>query len=160
MSYSDPNSTVQESCPYKWGQDVSCRYLIRRWQLVLELLFHYSPMVVLLHLCFPFGRSRRLPLVACRFLIPWSRFTENRIVLSNVYWQFGPSSFVLGHFFLFDVSLGLNMKWAGVTRFFGPTAIVFSIFNKNKLYPNGLAKIYKNFSLWLHWVSLNMTSTF
>ena len=30
-------------------------------------------------------------------------------------------SFVLGHFFLLDVGLGLNMRWAGVTRFFGPT---------------------------------------
>ena len=100
-------------------------------------------MAVLLYLCFPFGRSRRLPLVACRFLLPWSRFTENRIVLSNVSWQFGPSSFVLGHFFLFDVGLGLNMKRAGVTRFFGPTAIVFSVFIKNKLYPK--QKFIKNF---------------
>ena len=160
VSCGDPDNTVQESCPHKWDQDVSCMYLMRRWQLVLELLFHYSPMAVSLHLCFPLGRSGRLPLVACRFLLSWSRSVENRIVLVNVSWQFGPSSFVLGHFFLFDVGLGLNMKRAGVTKFFGPTAIVFSVFIKNKLYPNRLTKIYKNFSLWLHWVSLNMTSTF
>ena len=78
-------------------------------------------MVVSLHLRFPLGRSRRLPLVACRFLLPWSRFAENRIVLSNVSWQFGPSSFVLGHYILLGVGLGLDMKWAEVAKFFSPT---------------------------------------
>ena len=29
--------------------------------------------------------------------------------------------FVLEHFFLLGVGLGLDMKWAGVTKFFGPT---------------------------------------
>ena len=80
VSCGDPDSTVQGSCPRKWGQDVSCVYFMRRWQLILELLFHYSPMAVSLHLCFPLGRSRRLPLGACRFLLLWSRFVENRIV--------------------------------------------------------------------------------
>ena len=94
---------------------------MRRWQLILELLFHYTPMADSLHLCFPLGRSGRLPLVACRFFLLWSRFAENRIVLGNVSWQFGPSSFVLGHFFLLDVGLELDMKWAGVVKFFGPT---------------------------------------
>ena len=93
---------------------------MRSWQLSLELLLHYTPMVDSLHLCFPLGRSGRLPLVVCRFLLPWSRFAENRIVLGNVFWQFGPSSFVLGHFFLLSVGLGLDMKWAGVAKFFGP----------------------------------------
>ena len=92
---------------------------MRRWHLILELLFHYTPMVDSLHLCFPLGCSGRLPLVVCRFLLPWSRFAENRIVLSNVFWQFGPSSFVLGHFFFLSVGLGLDMKW-GVAKFFGP----------------------------------------
>ena len=41
--------------------------------------------------------------------------------LSNISWQFGPSSFVLGHFFLLGVSLGLDMKWAKIAKFFGPT---------------------------------------
>ena len=90
-SCGDPNSTVHESCPHKWGQDVSCGYLMRRWQLILELLFHYSPMVVLLHLCFPLGCSGKLPLVACRLLLSWFRFAENKIVLGHVSWQFGPS---------------------------------------------------------------------
>ena len=34
-------------------------------------------------------------------------------------------SFVLGHFFLLDVGLGLNMRWARVTRFFGPTKVFY-----------------------------------
>ena len=45
---------------------------------------HYTPMAVSLHLHFPLGRFGRLPLVACRFLLPWSQFAENRIVLDNV----------------------------------------------------------------------------
>ena len=32
--------------------------------------------------------------------------------------------FILGHFFLLGVSLGLDMKWAGVTGFFGSTIVV------------------------------------
>ena len=94
---------------------------MRRWQFILKFPFHYTPMAVSMHFCFPLGRSGRLPLVACRFLLPWSRFAENRIVLSNVSWQFGPSSFVLGHFFLLGVGLGLDMKWAEVAKFFSPT---------------------------------------
>ena len=43
------------------------------------------------------------------------------IVLGNVFWQFGPSSFVLGHFFLLGVGLGLDLKWAEVAKFFDPT---------------------------------------
>ena len=39
----------------------------------------------------------------------------------DVSWQFGSSSFVLGHFFLLGVGLGLDMKWAKVVKFFGPT---------------------------------------
>ena len=78
-------------------------------------------MTVSLHLCYPLRCSGRLPLVPCRFLLPWSRVAENRIVLGNVSWQLEPSLFVLGHFFLFGMGLRLDMKWAGVTRFLGPT---------------------------------------
>ena len=94
---------------------------MRRWQLILELLLHCTLMAVSLHLCFPLGRSGGLPLVAYRFLLPWSRFAENRIVLSNVSWQFEPSLFVLGHFFLFGMGLGLDMKCAGVAKFSSST---------------------------------------
>ena len=96
---------------------------MRRWQLILELLLHYTLMAISLHLCFPLGHFGRLPLVACRFLLLWSWFAENRIVLGNVFWQFGHSSFALRHFFLLGVSLGLDMKWAEVAKFFGPTII-------------------------------------
>ena len=116
-----PDSTVQGSCPHKWGQKVSRGYLMRRWQLVLELLLHYTLMAISLHLCFPLGHFGRLPLVACRFLLLWSWFAENRIVLGNVFWQFGHSLSVLGHIFLLGMGLGPNMKWAGVAKFFGPT---------------------------------------
>ena len=94
---------------------------MRRWQLILELLLHHTFMIVSLYLCFPLGHSRRLSLVACHFLLSWSRFAENRIILGNVFWQFGPSPLFLGHFFLLGVGLGLDMKWAGVAKFFDST---------------------------------------
>ena len=81
MSCDDPDSTIQGSCSHKWSQDVSCGYLMRGWQLILELLIYYTPMADSLHLCFPLGCSGRLPLVVCHFFLPWSRFAENRIVL-------------------------------------------------------------------------------
>ena len=74
-----------------------------------------------LHWSFPLGRFGRLPLVACRFLLQWSWFTKDKIVLGNVPWQFEPSLFVLGHIFLLGVGLGPDMKWAGVAKFVGLT---------------------------------------
>ena len=45
---------------------------------------------------------------------------EDTIVLDDVSGPFGPSLFVLGHFFLLGVGLGLSMRWAGVVKFFDP----------------------------------------
>ena len=45
---------------------------------------------------------------------------ENKIVLGNVSRLFGFSLFVLDHFSLLGVGLGLSIKWAGVVKFFGP----------------------------------------
>ena len=120
-SYGGPGSTAQGSCPHKWGQDVSCGYLMRRWQPSLELLLHHASMAGPLRLCFPLGHSRRLPLGACRFLLPWSWLAENRIVLGNISWQFEHSLFVLGHFFLLGMGLRLDVKWVVVAKLFGPT---------------------------------------
>ena len=39
VSCCGPDRTVQGSHPNKWGQGISCWYLIRRWQPLLELLF-------------------------------------------------------------------------------------------------------------------------
>ena len=44
VSSCGPERTVQGSRPHKWGQGVSWGYLIRRWQLLLGLLFYYVPM--------------------------------------------------------------------------------------------------------------------
>ena len=148
-SCGDPDNTVQGSYPHKWSQDVSCGYLMRRWQLILELLLHYTLMTVSLHLCIPLGRSGRLPLVACCFLLPWSRFAENKIVLSNVSWQLGPSSFILGHFFLLDMGLRLDMKWAGVAKFFGPTWSIRLYFLHNfKIQKLAIWIIYWRYNYW------------
>ena len=59
--------------------------------------------------------------MACHSSLLGSGLAENRIVLGNVSRQFGLSSFVLGHFFLLGVGLGLSVKWAGVAKFFDPT---------------------------------------
>ena len=44
MSCCGLHRTVQGSHPHQWGQGVSCGYLIRRWQLLLGLLFYHAPM--------------------------------------------------------------------------------------------------------------------
>ena len=115
MSCDDPDSTVQESHPHECDQNVSCGHLMRRWQLSPRIApppcSHGWPTVLVL---FCLGRPGRLSLRVCRFILPWLRFVKDRIVLGNVSWQFGPSSFVLGHFFLLDMGLGLHMKWAGL----------------------------------------------
>ena len=84
VSCGDPDSTVQGSCLHKCGQDVSCGHLMQRWQFLLELLLHHTPIADSLHLCFSLGRSGRLPLAACRFFLLWSRFAKDRIVLDNI----------------------------------------------------------------------------
>ena len=110
MSCCDPDSTVQGSCPHKWGQDVSRGYLMRRWQPLLELLLYHALMVGPLRSGFPLGCSRRLPLVVWRFPLPWSRFAEDKVVLGSISRQSGLSLFVLGHFFLLNMGHGLDMK--------------------------------------------------
>ena len=93
---------------------------MRRWQSLLELLIHYALMTSPLHLGFPLGRSRRLPLVAWRFPFPWSQSAKDRVVLSSISWQSRLSLFILRHFFLLGMGQGLDMKWAGVVESFGP----------------------------------------
>ena len=50
-----------------------------------------------------------------------SGLAEDRIVLGDIFGPFGLSLFVLGHFFLLSVGLGLNMRWVGVVKIFDPT---------------------------------------
>jgi len=76
-----------------------------------------------LYLSFFFGCPGRLPLMAYRSFLLWSWLAENMIVLGDVSWQFGLSSFVLGHFFFLGVRLRLSIKWAGVAKFFDPTSM-------------------------------------
>ena len=86
MSCCGPNSTVQGSRPHKWGQGVSCGYLIQRWQLLLELLFYYAPMAGLLGSKLPLGCSRGLLLETWCFPLPWFWFAEDRVVLGSISW--------------------------------------------------------------------------
>ena len=74
VSCCGPLRIVQGSRPHKWGQGVSCGYLIRRWQLLLELLFYHAPMAGLLGSKLPLGCSRGLPLATWRF--PLSRYQK------------------------------------------------------------------------------------
>ena len=107
------------SRPHKWGQDVSCGYLIRRWQTLLELLLYHAPMVGPLRLGFPLGCSRRLPLVVWRFPLLWSWSAEDRVILGNISRQSGLSLFVLELFFAprhgprawYEMSRGHQIFW-------------------------------------------------
>ena len=66
--------------------------------------------------------------MACHSSLLGSQLAENRIVLGDASWQFGLSSFVLRHFFLLGVSLGLSIRWAGVVKFFDPTYTYIKIY--------------------------------
>ena len=94
---------------------------MRRWQPLLELLFYHAPMADPLDSELPLGCSRGLPLVTWGFPLPWFWSAEDRVVLGSTSWQSGFHLFVLGHFFLLSMSLGLDMKWAKVPRSFDPT---------------------------------------
>ena len=43
------------------------------------------------------------------------------MVLDDASQQLGPSLLILRRFFFFGVGLGLDMKWAGLAKSFGPT---------------------------------------
>ena len=120
VSYCNSNSTVQRSRLHKWGQDVSCRYLIRRWQPLLELLFYHAPMASPLRSELPLGCSKRLLLVAWRFPLLWSWSAEDKVVLGSISWQSGFTLFVLGHFFFLSMGHGPDIKWAGVPNPLAP----------------------------------------
>ena len=87
MSCCDPDSTAKESRPHKWGQDVSCVYLMRRWRPFIGLLLHHALMGGSQHWDSPLGRSRRLPSMAWYFPFSWSRFAEDKVVLGSVSWR-------------------------------------------------------------------------
>ena len=55
---------------------------------------------------------------------------EDRIVLGDAAWQFGFSSFILGHFFFLGVGLGLSIEWAEVVEFFDPTPKSNNVLNE------------------------------
>ena len=121
----------QLSRPHKWGQGVSWGYLIRRWQLLLGLLFYCAPMAGPLGSELLLGCSRGLPLATWRFPLLWFWYAEDTVVLGSISWQFGFPLFVLEHFFLLDMDLGLDMKWTRVPRSFGPTIIITKILTKH-----------------------------
>ena len=86
VSCCGPERTVQGSRPHKWGQDVSCGYLIRRWQLLLGLLFYHAPMPDTLGSELPLGCSRGLPLAKWRFPLLWFWSAEDKVVLGSISW--------------------------------------------------------------------------
>ena len=55
--------------------------------------------------------------MACCSSLLRSGMAEDRIILGDVSRPFGLSSFVLRHFFLLGVGLGLSIKYSGVAKF-------------------------------------------
>ena len=94
---------------------------MRRWQPLLELLFYYAPRAGPLGSKSPLGSLRGLPLAMWHLPLLWFWSTADKVVLGSISWQSGFPLFVLGHFFLLGMGIGIDMKWAGVPRFFGPT---------------------------------------
>ena len=109
VSCCGPHCTIQGSRPHKWGQGVSCGYLIQRWQILLELLFYHAPMADPLGSELPLRCSRRSPLATWRFPLPWFWSVEDRVVLGSISWQSRFLLFVLEHFLLLVMGLGLDM---------------------------------------------------
>ena len=120
VSYCGPHRIVQGSHPHQWGQGVSCGYLIQRWQLLMGLLFYHAPTADPLGLESHLRSSRGLPWETWHLPLLWFWSTEDRVVLSSIFWQSGYPSFVLRHFFLLSVGLGLDMGWAEVSRSLWP----------------------------------------
>ena len=54
-----------------------------------------------------------------------SGLSKDRIVLGDVSGPLGLSLFVIGHYFLLGVGLGLSMRWTGVVKFFDPTIYIY-----------------------------------
>ena len=125
VSCCGPHRIVQGSRPHKWGQGVRCGYLIQRWQLLLGLLFYHAPMADPLGSESPLGSSKGLLLAMWRLPLLWFWSAEDRVVLDSISWQFGFPSFILGHFFLLGMGLGLDMKCAGICQSFSPTYVIF-----------------------------------
>ena len=84
VSCCGPYRTVQGSRPYKWGQGVSCGYLIRRWQLLLGLLFYHAPMVDPLGSESLLGSSKGLPLATWCLPFLWFWSVEDKAVLGSI----------------------------------------------------------------------------
>ena len=110
VSCCGPHHTVQGSRPHKWGQGVSCGYLIRRWQLLLGLPFYHAPMDDPMGLESTLGSSRGLFLAMWRLPLLWFWSAEDRVVLGSISWQSGFSLFVLRHFFLLGVGHGPDVR--------------------------------------------------
>ena len=94
---------------------------------LLELLLHHALIAGPLCWSFCLGRLGGLSLRVCRFLLPWPWLAKDKVVLGDVSQQLGPSLFVLRCFFFLSVGLGLDMRWDGVTRSFGPIGIFLYI---------------------------------
>ena len=100
---------------------------MQMWQPLLELLLHHAPMAGPLGSELLLGCSRGLPLATWRFPLPWFWSAKDRVVLGSISWQSGFPLFILGHFFHLDMGLGLDIKWVGVPRSFGPAVTISSI---------------------------------
>ena len=81
---------------------------------------------------------------------------RDRVILGSTIWRSGFPSFVLGHFFLLGVGLGLDIKWAGVPISFGPTPII----TKNEMFFSNLESILEikleNFIISFFDISFNL----
>ena len=137
----------------------------------MKFLFYHAPMASPLGSELPLGCSRGLPLATWRFPLPWFWSAEDRIVLGSISLQSGFPLFVVGHFFLLDMGLGLDMKWARVPIFFGPTPIItpfpmsffffyYSLFRYTQSYYMSLPHIFLQFIFVLRkdnrWLFLNL----
>ena len=83
MSCGKQGGTIQGLFFHKYGQTVSCGHLMRRWQLLLELLLHHALIAVPLCRSFYLGQLGGLSLRVCCFSLRWPWLAEDRMVLGD-----------------------------------------------------------------------------
>ena len=108
------SSLMQSEC---WLGAFNAEVTVSPW-IIPTPYAHGYPTVLVLFMGALWGAA----FIGVPFFPPGIWDVENRIILGNVFMLFGLSLFVLGHSSLLGVGLGLSIKWAGVVKFFDPTA--------------------------------------
>ena len=109
-----------------------------RWQLLLELLLHHTPVCVLLYLSFFLGALWEAAFDGVLFFPSGVWSAKDRIILGNISRPFGLSLYVLRHFSLLSTVLGPSTEWAEIVKLFGSTLMYIYILMHDYFFFNSI----------------------